>query len=52
MKPVHVLGYTAIYNLDITKLPFDNQKRMLHLASDGRLPVFDLFVSVETSIAG
>ena len=52
MEPVHVLGDTAIYNLGITELPFDNQKRMFHFASDGRLPVFNLFVPVESCIAG
>ena len=52
MKPVHVLGDTAVYNLGITKLPFDNQKRMLHFTSAGRLSVFDRFVPVESCIAG
>ena len=52
MKQVHVLGDATVYSLAITELPFDNQKQMLHFASDGRLPVFDLFIPFETRIAG
>lgn len=52
MEPVHVLGDTTVYNLGITELPFDNQKRMFHFASDGRLPVLDFFIPVEASITG
>jgi len=33
VKPVHVLGYTAISNLGITELLLDNQKRMFHPAA-------------------
>ena len=52
VEPVHVFGYPAVYNLGIAELSFDNQERMLDLASGSGLPVLNLFVPVDSFVTG
>ena len=52
MKTVHVFGNATIYNLGITELFLDNQKRMFRFAPDRRFSVFDFLIPVESCVAG
>ena len=52
MESVHVFGNAPIYYFGIAELSLDILKRMLHFASDRRLPVLDLLIPVESSVAG
>ena len=52
VEPVHVFGYPTVYNLGVTELSPGNQERMLDLTSGGGLPVLDLFVQVDSFVAG
>lgn len=52
VKPVHVLGNSAICCFAVSELPFHDQKRMLHFTPNRRFLVLDDFLPVDTVITG